>query len=136
MKRFETPKHWLCKIMAGSLCFLAALAFASSRSLVVVPLSHVVPDQVLPAVKTVLPDGATVTSYNNQLILNVTPDEKATVEELLQQIDIAAAQLRISVRTPRSRTRVGQGVAFSGTFADGRIQIGDNKKPGKSCDSQ
>ncbi|MTI13035.1 hypothetical protein [Sansalvadorimonas verongulae] len=85
----------------------------------------------MPAVKAILPDGATVTSFNNQLILSVTHNEQKTVEELLQQIDKASRQFLISVRMPQHFDTSSDGVSVSGTFGNGRVQIGESSHPAR-----
>ncbi len=120
--------------LAGS--FIAMTIFSSSlwaaeRDLVVIPLKYSVPEQILPAVKAILPNAATVTSYDNQLILQVTPQEKQSVEDLLNQIDSAPRQLLISVRTPGNNRSNQQEISAQGSFANGRVQIGSSQEKGR-----
>ncbi len=114
-------------MMTSSLCAL----YANERSLTVIPLFYAVPEQVLPAVKAILSDHATVTTYNNQLILKATAKEKALVEELLQQIDKAPRQLLITVRTPRSASSQERHIGVEGTFDNGKVKIGNSDQPGR-----
>ena len=96
---------------------------AEERGVVVMPLTHTVPEQVLPTVKALLPEAATATAFNNQLILKVTPAERKTVEALLLQIDKAPKQLLISVRTPQTLGIVNEGISVSSTGAGGRVTL-------------
>ncbi|CAM3473251.1 hypothetical protein [Parendozoicomonas haliclonae] len=130
---FSKQIHSAVKVIAVgvSLSFvLMSPSFANERELVVIPLSYSVPDQVLPAVKALLPEDATVSSYNNQLILKVTDKEKALVEDLLKQIDTVPQQLLITVRTPKTRSYNEQKLSAEGTFANGRVQVGNSDQPG------
>ncbi|WP_281646377.1 hypothetical protein [Parendozoicomonas sp. Alg238-R29] len=124
-------KWWSVPLVVCWLLVSAAMGIAAERSVVVLPLKHIVPDQVLPPVQAILPEGATATSYNNQLILRVSKEELSTVESLLQQIDKASQQLLISVRTPKKQGTANDGISVNGTFSDGRVQIGDSSQPGR-----
>ena len=126
MKKVK-PVRWHTAMMVLRLAVFSSIvtgtARADDRSVVVLPLTHTVPAQILPTVQALLPEGATVTAFNNQLILKVTPSERKTIEELLLQIDKAPRQLLISVRTPQTLGIVNDGVSVSGTEAGGRVTI-------------
>ncbi len=106
-----------------------SVVYGAERDIVILPLNHALPEQVLPAIQAFLPEEATVTPYNNQLILKVTPSEKESIEELLKQIDKPARQLLISVRQPHSLGVSLSEISVSGTSANGRIQTGSSNQP-------
>ena len=122
-------KIW--RLVLAASCLVITLAQAAQRDIVVIPLHNSLPEQVLPPIQAILPEGATATSHGSQLILKVTPEEESEIEQLLRQIDKPARQLLISVRTPNSSTTSQNGVSASGTFADGKVRIGSNSQAGQ-----
>ena len=125
MKKRALPT-WGCLIV---LSLSTTAVYGAERDIVILPLNHALPEQVLPTVQAFLPEGATVTPYNNQLILKVTPSEKESIEELLRQIDKPARQLLISVRQPHSLGVSQNEISVSGTSAKWRIQTGSSHQP-------
>ena len=79
---------------------ISTITFANERHIDTLSLNHAVPEQVVPVVKNLLSQGSTVSSYNNQLILNALPIELQQMKILLKQIDKPGRQLLISVRIP------------------------------------
>ena len=131
MGELNKQKRGLRHFLVGCLLLASSQVWAVERSLVVIPLKHALPEQVISTVEAVLPDEATVTSFQNQLILQVTSSEQKTVEQLLEQIDKAPQQLLITVRTPRFLGSTEQSVSASGVFADGKVQVGDRENSGR-----
>ncbi len=79
----------------------ASWAFAE-RELTAITLHYASPQQLLPVIRPYLSEGSSVSAYQNQLVLNATPQELAKTRELLQRLDQAGRQLQISVRTDNS----------------------------------
>ena len=119
------------RLLAATLCLSLSLAYAAERSIIVMPLNHSLPEQVLPAIQTLLPAEATATAHGNQLILKVTPQELVSIEQLLKQIDKPARQLLISIRTPHTQTDSESSISASGSFANGTVQIGSDSNAAK-----
>ncbi len=110
---------------------LVSKTFASERSIAIIPLAHAVPEQVVPIISNILSTDSSVNGFNNQVILHVLPMELQQVKTLLQQIDKEPRQLLISVRTPRVSQEQEQSMKAEGSFAKGKVQVGDSERSGR-----
>ena len=120
------------RFFLATACFIfLSLAHAAEREIVVMPLHNTAAEQLVPTVQNLLPEGATATAYGNQLILKVTADERAAIEQLIQQIDKPPRQLLISVRTPQSTGNSENSVSVSGSFHGGKVQLGQSSSNGQ-----
>mgnify|MGYP000153302539 CR=1 FL=1 len=92
----------------------------------VLKVKHLVAEEVLPVVQEVLEGQGKVTTWDNRLIVNASPKEIATVEEVLEQIDVPPAMVRISVRQEERQGMAGKrAVLSSGTKSETR-RLGNN----------
>jgi hypothetical protein len=98
--------------MVGLAVFL--LSSSAEAEIKVLNLRHVSSDSVLPMVRELLGKRGTVCEWENRLILNASRDEIATIEEVLEQIDVPPVMLRITVRTEKRRIRADNPTGFSG----------------------
>lgn len=73
----------------------------------VLALKHVVAEEILPVVRDVLEGQGKVSTWDNRLIINASAEEIATIEEVLQQIDLPPTMLRISVRQENRQSQAG-----------------------------
>ncbi|MEZ4599119.1 MAG: secretin N-terminal domain-containing protein [Syntrophotaleaceae bacterium] len=64
----------------------------------VLHLRHISSNRALPMVKDLIGSSGKVTEWENKLIVNASPEEIASVEEVLSQIDVPPVMLKISVR--------------------------------------
>ncbi len=80
------------------LCFAASFALAQ-REMTIIELSFADPQLIKPAIVPFLSQDSSVSVYQDQLILNVTPRELAKVREMLKQLDGAGRQLLLSLRS-------------------------------------
>lgn len=71
----------------------------SARQLVTYSLHYADPEQVSQVISTYLSAGSSVSAYQNQLIVNGTPEELARVRTLIDQLDVRGRQVLISVKT-------------------------------------
>ncbi len=79
--------------------FLSASVVLAQRELTTIELSYANPQQIRAAIIPFLSEGSSVSVYQDQLILNVTPEELAKTRELLKQLDSAGQQLLVSLRS-------------------------------------
>lgn len=108
---------------------LAVSASAADRQLHTYPMQRALPEQVLPALQALLSDGSSAQAYQNQLILNVTAAEYRAALELLQQLDVAARSLLISVRKNSDTQTQESQYGIDGRIGSGNVQVrsGDSR---------
>ena len=106
------------------LVFAAASAVAQ-RELTTIAINYASAPQLVTVIKPYLSEGSSVSAYQNQLVLNVTPQELAKTRELLQQLDAAGRQLLVSVRTDATGTNSGRGIDIDGVGRSGDGRPGD-----------
>ncbi len=104
------------------LVFAAASAVAQ-RELTTIAINYASAPQLVTVIKPYLSEGSSVSAYQNQLVLNVTPQELAKTRELLQQLDAAGRQLLVSVRTDATGTNSGRGIDIDGVVRSGDTVI-------------
>ena len=105
------------------LLVMALNAHAQDRHLHTYAMRHAVPEQVLPALTPQLSAGSSVNAFQNQLILNVTNAEYRDVMALLDQLDVAARSLLISVRNAGSSNSNNSDYGVDGRIGSGNIQM-------------
>ncbi|MEZ5571249.1 MAG: hypothetical protein R3E64_04420 [Halioglobus sp.] len=115
------------------LCLCSTMVSAQ-RALTTITVSYSSPQQLLAVIKPYLSPGSTVSAYQNQLILNVTPQELAKTQELLKTLDKAGRQLLISVRTDGNGSDSERGVDINTVIRSGNTVItnGAEGRPGES----
>ncbi|MEZ4485111.1 MAG: secretin N-terminal domain-containing protein [Syntrophotaleaceae bacterium] len=100
----------------------------------VLSVKHLVAEEIVSVVRDVLEGQGKVSTWDNRLIVNASPEEIATIEEVLQQIDVPPTMLRISVRQEDSKGKAANRVTLAekpntGTVAyPGAHQIGNTVK--------
>jgi type II secretory pathway component GspD/PulD (secretin) len=98
-------------------------AYAQDRHLHTYAMRHAVPEQVLPALMPQLSASSSANAFQNQLILNVTDAEYRDVLTLLDQLDVAARSLLISVRNAGSVNSSNSDYGVDGRIGSGNIQM-------------
>lgn len=63
----------------------------------VIQLNYRTPDEILPAITPFLDKDATAKTFENQIILQTSASNLATIKNIIQKLDIPAKQLMISV---------------------------------------
>jgi hypothetical protein len=102
---------------------LASFAGAQERHLYNYTMRHALPEQVLPMLAAQISDESTITPYQQQLILNVTPAEYKRLLELLGQFDVAPRSLLISVRNQREDNSEDSRYGVEGRVGTGAVQV-------------
>jgi hypothetical protein len=99
---------------------LSASAFAlAGREVTTIAVNYASPEQIVAAIRPLLSPGSSVSAYQNQLVLNVTPEELAKTRGLLQKLDVAGRQLLISLRSESSGGNSRRGVDVDGVVKSG-----------------
>jgi|GEM_PF-3990424 len=72
-------------------------ASATQFPTAVIALTNRLPQDILPAITPFLEKGATAKAFENQLIIQASPSNLATIKDIIQKLDIPSKQLMISV---------------------------------------
>lgn len=92
----------------------------AQQRLEIIPLQHRLPDQILPALQSLLEPGATLMAANNKLFLRASPSNIAQIREALAALDTPSRRVMISVRQGGSTAGESRDIGVS----SGRVIIG------------
>ena len=125
--RFDLLK----KVFLLGLLTLVLSSGVARAEIRVMTLRHVSVDSVLPMVRELLQGRGQVSKWENRLIINATPDEISTIEEVLGQIDVVPVMLRIAVRTENRSAQAGNriGTAIMGPGGEGASRPAERPSP-------
>jgi type II secretory pathway component HofQ len=111
-----TIKKLLVFIIFGLfISFLQADEFKTE----VITLHNQTADEVLPTIQSLLPSGATATSFQGQLIVKTTAQNLQEIKTVLEQIDMPAKELMISVKQDSNGSESTSGYAVNGQLNTG-----------------
>jgi hypothetical protein len=110
------------------LCFSTALACAQ-REMTTIPVYYTTAEQLAAVIRPHLSAGSSVSVFQNQLVMNATPEELAKTRELLRQLDVRGKQLLVSLRTDGTGSDSRRGVDVQGTIKSGDTVI--TNQPGR-----
>lgn len=79
------------------LFYVAQCAFALDQ-LKVITIQHRMPQEMITALRPIVPADVMLSSMNNQLLVRASPQSLAQVEALIHQLDVRRQNLRISMR--------------------------------------
>lgn len=102
---------------------VTSAASAQERHLRTYTMRHALPEQVLPALLPQLSDGSSAQAFQGQLILNVSNAEYRDALQLLDQLDVAARSLLISVRTAGDSVASTGQYGINGQIGSGNVQV-------------
>lgn len=121
------------------LVFLVLSLFASlacaQRELATLPVHYAMPEQLVAAIRPFLSEGSSVSLYQNQLVLNATPQELAQARALVEKIDVRGRQLLVSLRTDGTGSDSSRGVDVRSTIHGGDTVI-TNRPGGVTTESK
>lgn len=107
-------------LLIGGFC---SALWAQTTQLHTYRMQRALPEQVLPILEAQIGPGSSVSAYQNQLILNVTDTEYRDCLSLLEQLDVAARSLLISVRKAGSENARYQDYGVNGRIDSGNVQV-------------
>jgi len=105
----------------------AAIACAQ-REMTTIAVHYMAATQLAEVIRPHLSQGSSVSVFQNQLVLNATPEELARTRALLQQLDVRGKQLLVSLRTDGTGSDSQRGVDVQGTIRSGDTVI--TNRPG------
>jgi type II secretory pathway component GspD/PulD (secretin) len=100
------------------------MAWPCQAEIKVLALKHVAAEEIVPVVRDVLEGQGKVSTWDNRLIINASAEEIATLEAVLQQIDLPPTMLRISVRQENRQGQTGTRAVLSNSPASGMAGTG------------
>lgn len=98
---------------------LLIAAWPCQAEIKVMALKHVAAEDILPVVRDVLEGQGKVSVWDNRLIINASAEEIATIEEVLQQIDLPPTMLRISIKQENRQGLAGKPAVLSSSAMPG-----------------
>jgi len=109
--------------------FLSSSVALAQQELTTIELNYANPQQIRSVIIPFLSEGSSVSVYQDQLILNVTPEELAKTRELLKQLDSAGRQLLVTLRSDGTGSDSRRSVDVDGTINSGNTTI--TTEPGR-----
>lgn len=93
------------------------------RKVYVIEMHHHFPDDLIPAIKPLLNEGDSISTYHNQLIVITTPFKIHDIQQLVDKLDTPQHNLVIGVRNNRDATTTEQGSSASGGITTSNVRI-------------
>lgn len=95
-RRAPSIVAFMLKVLTG--IFWLSSALADNTVLQMFPMQHRMPQELLPTIQSMVgPDGA-VTAIQTQLMVRATPDRMRDIEAVIQSLDTAIQNLKITVK--------------------------------------
>lgn len=113
------------------LLFTLPAAIAAGMQIEVIALQNRTADDIIPVISPLLPEGASITGMNNQLIVKSSPESIARIKELIAGIDRRPRRFLITVRLDNATVAQNSESTFSGRYDSGdvAVQSADTGKP-------
>jgi type II secretory pathway component GspD/PulD (secretin) len=110
--------------LAATLFVLASAAATAQVKLDIISLQHRTPEQVLPALRPLVGDGAALSGANNRIFIRGDAAVRAAVKQAVAAIDTPLRSLMISVRQDNDDSLGRDGAALSGSVRSGSVTAG------------
>jgi type II secretory pathway component GspD/PulD (secretin) len=111
-----------------------ALPVQAQQSLEIIPLQHRSVEDVLPVLRPLLEQGASLSGVNQQLFLRASAKNREEIKRVLATLDAPARRLLIRVTTELSEDMRRQGAEVSGSVGNDHARVvvgeGNNKRSG------
>ncbi len=104
------------KILLLTICAFAVQA----EEIVILPLHHRLPEQVLPTLEPMVAPGGSIVGAGNQLFVRTTPENLLDLQKVLQAIDQPLRRILISVRQGNGSSQQNQELQIQ----QGNIRLG------------
>lgn len=111
-----------CVAAVGLVCLLATGA-AAQTTVEVIPLKYRQADQVIPVIQQLLSRDASVSNFQNQLVIRATPAELAQVKSVLASLDTPPRRLLITVRQNADATGSRREAEVSGSIGSDQARV-------------
>jgi len=109
---------------------LMALSFITQAAteFKIITLQHNFASDLLSIIEPMVGPDGTATGTNNQLILRATPARMREIESVVQTLDVAKENRKITVKSNRTRQQEQQRVEGSGKVKVGKVTVGNNRR--------
>jgi hypothetical protein len=130
------PARVLCRLVMLLGCLAAASGARADYPIEVIELKARTLDEVLPVVRPLVGDDATVTGMGSKLVIKASPAQVETVRKVLGEIDRPPKRLLISVSNEGEDIGSSSGYAAGADIKIGEGRIGINSPGRPTGDSQ
>lgn len=115
------------RLLILALAAFLGVARGEPLKLEVIPLKHRTAQEVIPVLQPLLPKGANLSAFNQQLIVQTTPANLAEIRKVLAQIDTAPRRLRITVwqNAAASGSEAGAAIGSNGAGVGAQVYGSD-----------
>ncbi|MES2499303.1 MAG: secretin N-terminal domain-containing protein [Pseudomonadota bacterium] len=110
-----------------SLCLNSALALAENE-FKIITLQHRFVSDLLPTISPMVGAGGTATGVNNQLILRAPPERMREIEALVEKLDAARVNRKITVKNDAQNDSQLQRIEGRGRISTGNVSIGNSRR--------
>jgi hypothetical protein len=113
----------LTALPVASYLLAPASVHASENELRVIPLKHRMADEIVPVLRPLLAPGESVSGMDSRLIVRASRATFAQIERVLNEVDVARRNLRISIRHNGERDDLRQQRSIAGEAHAGQTRI-------------
>ena len=117
---YRTFRQALAAALLGIVLAGAALA---QTTVEVIPLKYRQADQVIPVLQPLLGRDASISNFQNQLVIRATPAELAQVKNVLASLDTPPRRLLITVRQDADVTGIRREAEVSGSIGNDQARV-------------
>jgi hypothetical protein len=117
---YRTFRQALAAALLGIVLAGAALA---QTTVEVIPLKYRQADQVIPVLQPLLGRDASISNFQNQLVIRATPAELAQVKNVLASLDTPPRRLLITVRQDADVTGTRREAEVSGSIGNDQARV-------------
>ena len=125
---WSSKKHWLVAGVMRKWWVMALLLSvpvqAAGLDFKMITLQHRFPQDVLPAVQQLAGPEGSVSAIDQHLVVRAAPEKMAAIEALVEKLDTARRNLRITVRYDDQQMDSRDAVGADGMIRHGDIEIG------------
>lgn len=94
----------------------------------IISLQHNFARDLLPTIAPMVGPGGTATGTRNQLILRASPDRMREIEAIVEQLDVARINRKITVNTSSNMTSQQERVEARGKVKAGKVTVGNSRR--------
>ncbi len=113
----------MMRILCLCICLLVSPVQAAGLDFKMITLQHRFPQDILPAVQQLAGPEGTVTAIDQHLVVRATPERMAAIDELVERLDTARRNLRITVSHDSQSSNDQREIGVSGRIQRGEFGV-------------
>lgn len=114
----------LCHIASIILLMtLSIQASADVRKTHIIQLYNQIPHTMVPAIRPLLDEGDSITSFGNQIIISTSPSNIESINDLVAKLDKRMRNLLITVQNNQSGIESSNSKGIVGSYTDDHLQV-------------